>query len=104
MKQKYTITVADVQMNVIAEESAERVEALVGMVDRKMREIGSRCSKTEAALLCALDYCSDKIRAQRKIKALESRLSITETTVEELENENEMLRRELRELRDSIDT
>ena len=47
MKQKYTITVAGVQMNVVAEESAETVEALVGMVDRKMKEIGSACPKTE---------------------------------------------------------
>ena len=39
MKQKYTITVADVEMNVISEESAEAVEALVGIVDRKIREI-----------------------------------------------------------------
>ena len=69
MKKKYTITVAGVQMNVVAEESPEAVEALVGMVDRKMREIGNACPKSEAALLCALDYCSEKIKAQRKIKA-----------------------------------
>ena len=102
MKKKYTITVAGVQMNVVAEESPEAVEALVGMVDRKMREIGNACPKSEAALLCALDYCSEKIKAQRKIKALESRLSVAEMTVEELEAENEQLRRELRELAESI--
>ena len=102
MKKKYTITVAGVQMNVVAEESPEAVEALVGMVDRKMREIGNACPKSEAALLCALDYCSEKIKAQRKIKALESRLSIAEMTVEELEAENEQLRRELRELSESV--
>ena len=41
MKQKYTITVSDVEMNVICEESPETVEALVGMVDRRMREISA---------------------------------------------------------------
>ena len=102
MKKKYTITVAGVQMNVVAEESPEAVEALVGMVDRKMREIGTACPKSEAALLCALDYCSEKIKAQRKIKALESRLSVAEMTVEELEAENEQLRRELRELSETV--
>ena len=98
MKQKYTITVADMEMNVISDESAEAVEALVGIVDRKMREItlmSKRCSKTEAALLCALDYCSDKIKAQRKVKALEAKLALTEAAVEELELENEKLRQEL---------
>jgi cell division protein ZapA (FtsZ GTPase activity inhibitor) len=99
MKQKYTITVAGVPMNVVAEESPETVQALVGMVDRKMKEIGTACPKTEAALLCALDYCSDKIKAQRKAKSLESRLSMAEDTVAELEGENEELRAEIQRLR-----
>ena len=87
MKQKYTIRIADIEMNVITEESPETVEGLVNIVDRKMREIegaSKRCSKSEAALLCALDYCSERIKAQRKIKALESKLQIAEATVEEL--------------------
>ncbi len=98
MKQKYTIRIADIEMNVITEESPEAVEALVSIVDRKMREIESaskRVSKSEAALLCALDYCSERIKAQRKIKTLESRLNMAESTVEELEMENEELRRQL---------
>ena len=102
MKQKYTITVADIEMNVVSDESAEAVEALVGIVDRKMREIAmmsKRVSKSEAALLCALDYCSDKIKAQRRLKALESKLTLTEAALEDLEAENEALRRELELLR-----
>ena len=102
MKQKYTITISDIEMNVITEESPEAVEALVGIVDIKMREICSkskRCSKTEAALLCALDYCSDKIKTQRKVKNLESKIAITENALDELEMENAELRRELEALK-----
>ena len=97
MKQKYTIRISDIEMNVISEESPEAVEALVSLVDRKMREVldGSRCTKTDAAILCALDYCSERIRAQRRIKTLESQLMLAQSTVEELEIENEKLRAQL---------
>ena len=95
MKQRYTITIADIEMNVTSEESPEAVEALVGLVDRRMREIcgaSNRCSKTEAALLCALDYCSERIKSQRKLKALEAKLAMTEATLEEVFAENEALK------------
>ena len=102
MKQKYTLTIAGVSMNVITEESPEAVESLVRLVDRKMMEItggGMQCPKVEAALLCALDYCSERIKAQRKVKTLETRLASAEVTAEELEAENEALRQELEELK-----
>ena len=102
MKQKFTITIADTEMNIITDESPEFVDEIVGILDRKIREINTasrRCSKNEAALLCALDYCSDKIKTQRRLKALESKLTLTEAALEDLEAENENLRRELELLR-----
>ena len=98
MHQKYTLTISDIEINVISDESP----ALVSIVDRKMREISSKsrnCSKAEAAILCSLDYCSDKIRAQRKIKAVEAKLALTEATVDELIEENEKLKNELAALK-----
>lgn len=102
MKQKYTLTIAGVTMNVVTEESPEAVEALVRLVDRKMLEItggGMQCPKVEAALLCALDYCSERLRAQRKVKALETRLASAELASEELELENTLLKEEIESLK-----
>ena len=101
MKQKYTLSIADMEINVVTDQSPESVEHIVGILDRKMREISvgsKRCSKSEAAILCALDYCSEKIKAQRKIKALETKLAYTETALDELQAENDDLRKELAEL------
>ncbi len=95
MRQKYTITVADIELNVISDESPEAVEALVGLVDRKMREIcahSKNCSKSEAAVLCALDYCGERIKTQRKLKALENKLALTEAALDEALLENEELK------------
>ena len=74
MKQKFTITLAGMDINVISEESPESVENIVGIIDRRIREINlksPRCSRTEAALLCALDYCAEKVALTERIKELE---------------------------------
>ena len=83
MKQKYTISIADVQLNVVADGDQERIEYIVGVIDRKMREIllkSKTCPKTQAALLCALDLCSDKLEAKDEIDSLK-------TQIEELSEE-----------------
>lgn len=78
MKQKYTISIADVEINVIADGSQEQVEYVVGVIDRKMRDIllkSRQCPKLQAALLCALDFCNDKIEAKAEIEDLKTQLS-----------------------------
>ena len=78
MKYKHTITIADIQMNIITEEETEVVEAMVGVLDRRIREIflksENRCTKIEAALLCALDYCSEKSKLQETVNRLEEEM------------------------------
>ena len=82
MKQKHTITIADIQMNIITDEAPETVETVVGILDRKMREIhlksGNRCPKTEAALLCALDYCAERTKLQETLTKLEAKMEGTD--------------------------
>ncbi len=73
MKQKYSLSIADVDLNVTVDESPETVEYIVGVIDRKMRDIllkSRYCPKTQAALLCALDLCADKVKAKEEIDKL----------------------------------
>ena len=104
MKQKYTITIADVQMNIVTDEDSEAVASIAGVIDRRMREIylqsGNRCPKTEAALLCALDYCAERNRLQALVSDYEAQLAETDTAglkeeLEALKAENETLQKSL---------
>ena len=75
MKQKFTLNIADIQLSVIADASRDEVEHIRGLLDRKMREIylKSRCPKTEAALLCAMDFAADRLSTQEQISELTER-------------------------------
>ena len=75
MKQKFTLNIADMQISVITEAPAAEVERIRGLLDRKMREIylSSRCPKTEAALLCAMEFAADRMSFQDQISTLEER-------------------------------
>lgn len=92
MKQKFTLSIADMEINVITDEPQESVEKIVGILDRKMREISlksKKCTKNEAAILCALDLCADKIRLKQELEeateALEDRNEKFEHLCEKLE-------------------
>ncbi len=78
MKQKYTLSIADVELNVAVDESPETVEYIVGVIDRKMRDIllhSKYCPKTQAALLCALDLCAEKLKTREEADALEDEIA-----------------------------
>lgn len=96
MKQKYTLSIADMEINVITDQSPESVEYIVGILDRKMREIAlksKRCTKNEAAVLCALDLCADKIRLKEEREELEESLSDLTDKLEHLEEKYELLQK-----------
>lgn len=95
MKQKYSLMIADIQLSVVTDAPHDEVEKIVGIVDRRMREINlhsRRCSKNEAALLCALDFCSDRLVLQEKNTELESRCDKYATVLEALKAQVEDLK------------
>ena len=104
MKKKYTLIISDVEMNVVTDAPWEAVEKVVGILDRKMRDINLksyRCTKNQAALLCALEYCSEKLELQERNAELEelaeqdaATIAQKEQTIAELEAELEKLRGE----------
>lgn len=99
MKQKYTITVADMELNIISDASPDEVENLVGMLDRRMRDINlksPRCTKNEAAVLCALSYCSERIAMQEAFKKVEK-------DAFRFAGENEKLKKAIETMQEELD-
>ena len=102
MKQKYTLSIADMQINVVTEESRESVDKLVGILDRKMREIvlkSKKCPKNEAALLCALEFCADKIALKEELEANEDKLQAAYESAAAAKREKAKLEEEVKTLR-----
>ena len=56
------------------------------------------CTTTDAAILCALDYCSEKLQAERTIKNLTAQNDLYSVNVERLKEENEQLKAKISEL------
>ncbi|MBQ7338903.1 MAG: cell division protein ZapA [Clostridia bacterium] len=100
--QKYKLSIADLDINVSTTEAPDMVHTLEGMVDRRIREIVSkspRCSKSEAAILCALDYCADSIKGETKTRDMEHEYVRMSRSLEELKKEYEAMSAELEKLR-----
>ena len=101
MKQKYTLSIADLQISVISDAPAEEVEKVGMILDRKMREIylKSRCPKTEAALLCALECVAERIGLTERTAELEDKCVKYGVVLEGLKDRNAELTAELERMR-----
>lgn len=104
MRQKFSITVADVSMNIICDETQATVDAAVAELDAQIRTLvtaqGHSCTKTEAALLSALDYSTRCMHLKERVAELEKRVNEADPTGDTyaanlLRGENETLRAQL---------
>ncbi len=101
MKQKFTLSIADLQVSIITDAPAAEVEKIRGILDRKMREIylKSRCPKTEAAMLCAMEFVSERSTHQERIAELEERCDKYATVLDTLRERDADHTAELERLR-----
>lgn len=99
MRQKFSVTVADVPMNILCEESQSTIDTAVRELDAQIRALtaGASCTKTEAALLSALDYSTRAMHLAETVTELETRVQAADPTGDTyaanlLRGENETLR------------
>ncbi len=101
-KKRYSLSIADMQINIISDASPETIDEIVGILDRKMREINLKnrsSSKSEAALMCALGFCADNMGMSARIAELEEREGKYSVILEGFKNKTAKLEAELEELR-----
>ncbi len=65
MKERYIVEISGIELNLLSDENEEYVLGLAKIIDGRINGMvmsNKRCSKTEAALVCALDYLDDKLK------------------------------------------
>lgn len=94
-KQRYTVEISGMELNLLSDESEEYVLELAKIIDQRINSMvmsSKRCSKTEAALVCALDSLDEKVKMQLKYSTIK-------TQRDEVLRENQLLKKELEEFK-----
>ena len=101
MKQKFSVTVADVTMNIVCEETQENINTATAALNEKISAItaasNNTCTRTDAALLAALDFVTQNIHLAERAAEVEEFLQKADPTGDNFEasllrGENEALR------------
>ena len=103
IKRKVDLNVAGITISVITDEADIFVKAIEKKMDEEMRALlrNVRLSQFDAAMLCAIDFCADKLSAEKKLRNLEAQVSLYEVNLRRLKNEVASLKKQLAECGDA---
>lgn len=90
-KKRYEIQIADVDLAILSDEREDFVMSAVRQLDARIRDLtvnNKRCSKIDAALLCSLDYFSDKLKAEKRVRNLEAQIALYDANMRRMREEN----------------
>lgn len=97
-KRRYELEIADVEMAIISDEREDFVNRLATELDsgiRGLMKANKRCSKLDAAILCALDYACDKNKAEKRVRNLEAQVALYDANIRRLREELARLKGEV---------
>lgn len=88
-KRKIEFTVSGITMSLVTDESDAFVGAVVKSLDEKMSALlrNMKRSQLDAAMLCAMDFCADKIKAENHVRNLEAQVSLYEVNMRRLKED-----------------
>ena len=96
MKQKICVEIAGVKLSLLSENGEEYAKT----VDEAVRDVmksQKNCSLVEAALFCAMNFCSQGSDDSMKVRNLETQVALYQANLNRMRRENEELRARLNE-------
>ena len=90
-KKKYSVKIANVDMNIISDEREDIVMRLVGQIDNEIQSITKQSrnvSKIDAAILVALDHASNRLKAEKRVRNLEAQIALYDANLRRMREEN----------------
>lgn len=91
-KKKITVEIIGDSLTLITDESDDFVRDVAMRLNRRMTDLtrnNFRISKYDAALLCSLDAMGEKIKGEKRIRTLESQLSVAQLEIKKLKEQLE---------------
>lgn len=98
MKEKYTVNICGVELRLLSEESEEYVQGLARLIDQRVNNMviaSKRCTKMEAAFVCALDMLDDKLKTALDLENAQKQRDAYLRELEALKRENNELKKQL---------
>ena len=90
-KKKFSVKIADVDMNIITDEREDIVMRLVSLLDSEIKGITNQSrnySKIDAAILVALDHASNRLKAEKRVRNLEAQIALYDANLRRMREEN----------------
>ena len=95
-KNKITLNIQDTAITVISDESPEYIHALEQQLNARMSEIthaSKRVSRSEAAMLVALDCLDERVKTEARLRELNDRFTEYGRVLDDVKRENDELRK-----------
>ena len=94
-KRRIDVEIAGLKMSLVTDETESFVESVVRRVNDSMNSLlqsSRNRTRLDAALLCALDFCSDKLTAEKRVRNLEAQISLYDVNLRKARAENAELK------------
>lgn len=91
-KKKITVEIVGDTMTLITDESDDFVREVASRLNKRMTDLtrnNFRITKYDAAVLCALDAMGEKVKAEKRVRTVESQLSVAQLEITKLRQQLE---------------